>query len=55
MAESENLATLSNLDEATLLEELRHRYSQNKIYVRLASYIARSSFKPLGYHTDLCG
>lgn len=31
--ETDDLATLSRLDEATLLEELRVRYSKDKIYV----------------------
>ena len=33
--ETDDLATLSRLDEATLLEELRFRYSRDKIYVSL--------------------
>lgn len=33
--ETEDLSSLSALDEATLLEELRIRYSQDKIYVNV--------------------
>ena len=33
VGETEDLATLAKLDEKVLLEELKVRYSQDKIYV----------------------
>ncbi len=39
--EADDLAQLSKLDEATLLEELRFRYSQDKIYVSIAPHQSR--------------
>ena len=32
--ETDDLASLAKLDEATLLEELKRRYTKDKIYVR---------------------
>ena len=40
--ETEDLATLSTLDEAILLEELKVRYSKDKIYVSNLSMLARA-------------
>lgn len=34
--DTDDLATLSNLEEKSLLEELKARYGKNKIYVSIA-------------------
>ena len=34
----DDLASLANLDDAILLEELRTRYTENKIYVRMMKW-----------------
>lgn len=36
--EADDLATLSRLDEATLVEELRMRYDRDRIYVSGRTY-----------------
>ena len=33
VGKTDDLATLSNLDEAILLEELQRRYAQDRVYV----------------------
>jgi myosin heavy subunit len=55
--ETDDLSDLSALDEATLLEELSIRYSQDKIYVSgqlVAEADNRMTLLLLPYHTDLC-
>ena len=51
VGETEDLSTLSSLDENILLEELKQRYSQDKIYV---SHDRISKFLNHCLTTDIC-
>ena len=54
VGDTEDLATLSTLDEAILLDELKARYTQDRVYVSLVllwEYLSHFVFTT----TDLCG
>ena len=41
---TDDLATLSELDETSLIEELHHRYKRNVIYVSICNHHKSSKF-----------
>ncbi|XP_077989266.1 myosin-IIIa-like [Glandiceps talaboti] len=48
----DDLATLANLDEETLLDELRYRYSKDQIYTYVGDIlVAVNPFKDIGIYT----
>lgn len=60
--QADDLASLANLDETILLEELRYRYDEDKIYVRdiaicdviVASIVHRNSIFCVDLVVDVC-